>query len=134
MNSAQYLQFLRPYAYQGLPAKKQPYLRIYDGARQHGVASRAARRCLVTAAKGRPVELGVEAEKDATATRSHAVAARIEELSQAKALVYPRIQKSTAVPMRIPTFREKYRDVSKDKPSQEEVVLHGTSNDPVTMS
>lgn len=106
--------------------KKQAYLRIYDGARQHGVASRAARRCLATSAKGRPGELREETEKDVAETRSHAVAARIEELSQAKALVYPRIQKSTAMPMRIPTFREKYREVSKENPGEEEVVLHGT--------
>jgi len=78
----------------------------------------------VTAAKGKPVELGVE--EDATEVRSHAVAARIEELSRAKALVYPRIQKSTAMPMRIPVFREKYRDVSRENTGEEEVALHGT--------
>lgn len=120
------LQFLRPYACQRLPVKKQTYLRIYDLARQHGVASRAATRCLVTAAKGRTGELEAEAEKDVAETRSHAVAARIEELSRAKALVYPRIQKSTAMPMRIPTFREKYRDISKENRGEEEVILHGT--------
>jgi lysyl-tRNA synthetase class 2 len=80
----------------------------------------------VTASKGKDVEDGTKAEKDAIETRSHAVAARIEELSQAKALVYPRIQKSTATPMRVPTFREKYSDVSKEHPGEEEVVLHGT--------
>lgn len=68
----------------------------------------------------------VQAEKDGSETRSHAVAARIEELSQANALVYPRIQKGTAMPMRIPSFREKYRSVSKENPGEEEVVLHGT--------
>ncbi|OIW24022.1 lysyl-tRNA synthetase-like protein [Coniochaeta ligniaria NRRL 30616] len=126
MNSAQCLQFLRPYAYQRLSGKKQAYLSIYDGARQHGVASRAARRCLVTASKEKGVKHVVEEEKSPSEVRSHAVAARIEELSQAKALVYPRIQRSSnAMPMRIPTFREKYRNVSKENPGEEEVVLHG---------
>lgn len=126
MNSSQGLQFLRPYVYQRLSAKKQAYLSIYDSARQHAVASRAVRRCLVTESKGKGLKLDVEEEKDASEVRSHAVAARIEELSQAKALVYPRIQRSVAMPMRIPTFREKYRDVSKENPGEEEVVLRGT--------
>lgn len=126
MNSTQCLQFLRPYAYHRLSAKKQAYLRIYDGVRQHGVASRAARRCLVTSSKGNSVKHSSEEDKDVSEVRSHAVAARIEELNQAKALAYPRIQRSTAVSMRIPSFREKYCNVSQDSPGEEEIVLHGT--------
>jgi lysyl-tRNA synthetase class 2 len=80
----------------------------------------------VSASKEKEVRHGAEEEKDVSEVRSHAVAARIEELSQAKALVYPRIQRSTAMPMRIPTFREKYRNVSKEKPGEQEVVLNGT--------
>src|SRR4051812_4398247 len=111
MNSAQYLQFLRPYAFQRLPAKNRAYLRLYDGTRQHGAALRCAQRCLATVSGAKPV-VGDEGN-DAAEKRSHALAARIEELSQAQALVYPRIRKnSTALPMRIPDFREKYRDVS----------------------
>lgn len=64
-------------------------------------------------------------KEDGLEIRSHAVAARIEELSQANALDYPRIQNNDVVSMRIPTFREKYRDVSAENPGQEEVVLHG---------
>lgn len=41
---------------------------------------------------------------------------------------YPRIQKSTAMSMRIPTFREKYLKASKGQLG-DEVVLHGIWND-----
>ncbi|KAB5578598.1 hypothetical protein GE09DRAFT_1199769 [Coniochaeta sp. 2T2.1] len=124
MNSTHCLRFLRPYAFKRLPVKNRAYLRLYNGALGHGFTSRAG-RCLATAAKGKAVVEDGKAEKDASETRSHAVAARIDELTEAKALVYPRIQKSTAMPMRIPIFREKYRDVSKENPGEEEVVLHG---------
>jgi lysyl-tRNA synthetase, class II len=132
MNSAQYLQFLRPYALQRLPAKNRAYLRLYDGTRQHGAALRCAQRCLatVTGQNGAKPVVGAEGN-DAAEKRSHALAARIEELSRAQALVYPRIQKnSIALPMRIPDFREKYRDVSTENPGDEEIVLHGTVTRP----
>jgi lysyl-tRNA synthetase class 2 len=126
MNNTQCLQFLRPYVYQRLPVKKQAYLRLYDDARQRAAAFRPAQRCLGTASDRQAVDSDDGEGKDAIKIRSHAVATRIEELSQAKALVYPRIRNGAAMPMRIPTFREKYCHVSKESPGQEEVVLHGT--------
>lgn len=126
MNTSQSLQFLRPYVFARLPVRKQVYLQFYQGARQHGLGSRPALRCLATASKGQNVKLDVAGKDDALEIRSHAVAARIEELNRANALDYPRMQNSDIVPMRIPTFKQKYHDVSTENPGQEEVVLHGT--------
>ena len=65
--------------------------------------------------------------EDSHAARSHAISLRIQELSLAGALAYPRIQ-SCGGHMRIPAFRAKYKDVSLDSPGQEEVVLRGMQN------
>ncbi len=50
--------------------------------------------------------------------------ARQPELQQANALNYPRIKHDTA-PMRIPTFREKYKHAESGSVAEEEVVLYG---------
>jgi lysyl-tRNA synthetase class 2 len=105
--------------------RKQVRPRFCQGVHQHGLASQQFQRCLATSAKGKIVKPNASSKEDGLEIRSHAVAARIEELSQANALDYPRIQNSDLVSMRIPTFREKYRDISARNPGQEEVVLHG---------
>lgn len=125
MKTSQSLQFLRPCAFSRLAVRKQVYLRFYQRIHQHGLASQQFQHCLATSAKDKIVKPDATSKEDGLEIRSHAVAARIEELSRANALDYPRIQKSDSVPMRIPTFKEKYRDVSAENPSQEEVVLHG---------
>src|SRR5438552_3289051 len=51
-------------------------------------------------------------------------AARHQELVQANALKYPRI-KNDGVPMRIPAFRERYKDIQKGAVAGEDVVLRG---------
>lgn len=125
MKSAHSLQFLRPFVYGRLPVSNQVYLQFYQAARRHGLATS---RCLASAAIGQQGKPDVASTKeDALEIRSHAVAARIEELNKAHALDYPRIQKNSnsVKPMRISTFKEKYRDVSAENPGQEEVVLHG---------
>lgn len=129
MNSSPCLQFLRPYVFLRLPAKKQAYRCFHHGARQSEEILRSLQKSLAPHVKSKPVERhGVAKEDGGTLdARSHAVAARIEELSLAKALVYPRIQNSTtATSMRVPEFRRKYRDLSREHPGQEEVTLHGT--------
>ncbi|KAH8883664.1 class II aaRS and biotin synthetase [Thozetella sp. PMI_491] len=50
--------------------------------------------------------------------------ARQQELQQADALHYPRIQHHVP-PMTIPAFREKYQNVQPDSPAGQEVVLYG---------
>lgn len=50
--------------------------------------------------------------------------ARKQELEQADALRYPRIRNDGTC-MRIPAFREKYKDIEQGKVAEEEVTLRG---------
>ncbi|KAK3393844.1 hypothetical protein B0H63DRAFT_387501 [Podospora didyma] len=58
------------------------------------------------------------------ALRFYHVAARQQELVQANALKYPRIN-NDGVPMQIPVFREKYKHVEQGTFGEEEVTLRG---------
>lgn len=129
MNSAEIFHFLRPYVLQPLSIKNTAYLRLYRCARRDGLAvGQSSRKSLTTSSRRRDIKKdGLPAEEDAHAARSHAISSRIQELNQANALAYPRIQ-PCASPMRIPAFREKYKDVSTESPGQEEVVLRGMQN------
>lgn len=51
--------------------------------------------------------------------------ARQHELIQSNALKYPRIRHEGGAPMRIPIFREKFKDVEMGKHADEEVIIHG---------
>lgn len=129
MNSSGLFHLLRPYAVQPLPVRSRAYLRFYRHVRRDGlVASCSSRKGLTMSSRRRYVKKdGASTEDDSLATSSHAVSARIQELNAANALVYPRIQ-TCENHMRVPAFREKYKDVSADSPDQEEVVLRGMQN------
>lgn len=125
MTSPELFHLLRPYVFRPLSAKNATYLRVYRYARHDGGVPWSGRKSLATSSKTRDIkkdDAGVE--EDIHEARSHAVSARIQELDAADALVYPRIQ-PCASHMRIPAFREKFKDVSADSPTQDEVVLRG---------
>lgn len=125
MSSVEFLQFLRPYAIQPLSAKRAAYLGVYRYVQQGGLRGRPNGKGFATSLRKRDAKKdNLNAEEDVHAARSHAIASRIEELNRADALVYPRIQRCGSH-MRIPEFREKYKDVSSESPGQDEVVLRG---------
>src|SRR4051794_14009742 len=93
MNAPGLFHLLRPFVLQPLSAKNRVYLRVYRFVQRDGLVNPSNRRSLTTSSGRRDVKKNdVLVGEDAHAARSHAISARIQELNQANALAYPRIQ------------------------------------------
>ncbi|KAL1879335.1 hypothetical protein VTK73DRAFT_7172 [Phialemonium thermophilum] len=125
MSSLEPLRFLRPYLSLPLLTGSTAYLRLYRCTRENEAIYPTLRRSVSSLGNNTHKKNGgVPGGEDIPAFSSHAIAARVQELSEANALSYPRIRPRTDV-MRIPDFRKKYKNISASSPGQDVVSLCG---------
>ncbi|KAI0847066.1 lysyl-tRNA synthetase [Daldinia vernicosa] len=136
MDNGQYLKFLRPYLFQ-IPSLRAPvYARFFSVGYRDPARSKASHssklhnvsrsRCIHSSVPKRSATASSNAPTSdpvAPITRQVNVDLRVQKLKEYNALRYPRLG-SRPNRISIPSFLERYRDVS-TTPASEEVVLEG---------